>query len=153
MSKQLKVLSAIVVGILGSMIATILWESSLFGSWHTHNPLDSLLGLLGAQIQLRRIFFWGLAAWSLSSFVYIFLELRKITIHGALYFTNRVNRDVTEIVRNRVYSEDLRAVPATNTFLGGDPEDGQPKKLMIEYEVWGRRRKHTVHEDSVFKLR
>ena len=126
MSTQLKALSAILGGILVSMLATILWESSLFASWHTNNPIDSLLSLLGAQTEVRRIFLLGLGIWSLSSFVYILLDLRRITIHSAFYFTDRARKDVTEIVRSRVGDERLRELPATNTFLRGDPDEGEP---------------------------
>ena len=102
---------------------------------------------------MRRIFLLGLGVWSLSSFIYILLDLRRITIYNALYFTNRVKKDVTEIVRSRVSDERLRIVPATNTFLGGDPDSGETKKFTIDYSVWGRRRTQTVYEDTRVKLR
>jgi len=59
------------------MIATILWDSSLFSRWHTKNPIDSLLHWLGSQIEMRRIFVLGLVVWSLSSLVYIVLRIKR----------------------------------------------------------------------------
>ena len=135
------------------MIATILWESSFFAQWHTSNPADSLLSWLGSRIEVRRIFLLSLGVWSLSSLVYIFMELRCITIYSAVYFTDKAKKDVTEIVRSRVSNEQLRVIPATNTFLGGDIDPGETKKFTIDYSVWGKRRTQTVYEDAHVKLR
>ena len=77
MSSSLKVLAGILIGTIGSMFATILWESKLCARWHTNNPIDSTLSWLGEGIGVRRIFVLGLALWSLASFIYIVLRIKR----------------------------------------------------------------------------
>ncbi len=36
-----KILGIILLGIVSSILAVVLWESSLFKSWHTGNPIDA----------------------------------------------------------------------------------------------------------------
>lgn len=94
----------------------------------------------------------GLVLWSLASFGYIWLELRRITVHSASYFTKRKQKDVTEIVRKRV-SEGVRRFQVTNTFMGGDHDEGEPKEFTIDYSVWGRRKTKPAHEHDFITLR
>lgn len=137
---------------MASFLATIIWYSSLCDKWRVENPLTNILNWLSAETKVRRIFLLGLGVWSLASSVYIWLELRRITIHGASYFTKREQKDVTDIVRKRV-AEGIRRFPVTNTFLGRDPDEGEPKEFTVDYSVWGRRRIKPAHENDIVKLR
>lgn len=154
MSKALKCLAVIVGSIAINIIASLLWESSLFSAWHTtkDNPATRILNWLSAQTEVHRVVFLSLAAWSLASFVYIWIDVRRIKIHAASYDSHNIPKDVTELVRKKVEQHGLRTIPATNDFLGGDPEFGQPKTLTVDYSVWGRRKRKTAAETELLSL-
>jgi alpha-L-rhamnosidase len=56
-------------------------------------------------------------------------------------------RDVTELMASRVQDGTLLIV-ASNEELGGDPANGVAKKLVVEYELAGRRETLTVAESE-----
>jgi len=154
MSTFAKILGIILLGIVSSILAVVLWESSLFKSWHTGNPIDAALNWLALRILVRRVILVGLAVWSFASFIYIWISLRRITIHSASYNSPHVeNNDVTEVLRERVEHEGFRRIPVTNESLGGDPEQFQPKRLTVDYSVYGRRRQRMVDEGGNLILR
>jgi hypothetical protein len=153
MSWLVKILGIILLGALGSILAVVLWESSIFKTWHTGNPIDVSLYWLGSAISVRRVILIGLALWSFMSLLYIFVSLRRITIHSASYNSPDVENDITEVLRGRVEGEGFRRIPVTNEFLGGDPHVGIGKTLTVDYSVWGRRRTRTIGEGGNLVLR
>ena len=142
----LKALVTIFLGAAGSILATIMWESSLFSAWHTDNPINTLLSWLGTNVPVSRIIVVGLVLWSLASLIYIWLELRRVVIHAASYDSINRRKDVTEPVRKMVEKDGVHTIPVENDLFGGDPDYGQPKTFTIDYSTRGRRRKKTVPE-------
>jgi hypothetical protein len=153
MSGLVKVLGIILLGAIGSILGVVLWESSIFKTWHTGNPIDASLNWLGLPISIQRLILIGLVLWSFMSLIYIFVGLRRITIHSASYNSPNVENDVTQVLRGRVEGEGFRRIPVTNEFLGGDPEQLLPKTLTVDYSVWGRRQTRVIGEGGNLVLR
>lgn len=150
---MVKVLGIILLGAIGSILGAVVWESSLFKTWRTGNPIDASLNWLGLPISVRRVILTALVLWSFISLIYIFISLRRITIHSASYNSPNVENDVTQVLRGRVEGEGFRRIPVTNEFLGGDPHVGVGKTLTVDYSVWGRRRTRMIGEGGHLVLR
>jgi alpha-L-rhamnosidase len=56
-------------------------------------------------------------------------------------------RDVTELLARKVSGNTL-AITVNNATLGGDPAYGMKKKLIVEYELAGKRHQQTAAEDE-----
>ena len=68
------------LGAIGSLLATMIWESSLCATWRKDNPIDTLLGTLGPQMQKYGIGFVGFVIGSLVSLVYYLLNRRGAAV-------------------------------------------------------------------------
>ena len=155
MRQALKYLLAVAGGVAIHVLGTALWESSLFSGWRTKNPISTSGDWLFAGIALSRLsvlLLLLLFALSLSFVAYLYLQSRRILVHWAVYSGQNANKDVTQFLRDKVEKSKLRRVPATNDFLGCDPEYGTPKTLTVEYSISGRRRNKKVKENQNLKF-
>ena len=152
MPKALKWLIVLVGGIPASILARIIWESSLCDRWRGENPLTKTLNWLTIDTKASRLFLLSLVMWASVSLLYIFFQFRRITIHAATYDSPTVHKDITEFLRKKIEQNGIRGIQVDNELLGGDPEKGQPKILTVDYSVWGQRRKKQKREREYFKF-
>jgi hypothetical protein len=154
MSKLITWLLASVGVIATGLLVSLLWDSSIFAAWHdsTANPVSRVLNWTARDIQVRRGVFLALVCWSLVSLIYIWIDARRIKIHSASYDSKNKRADVTELVRKRVEQHGLRRIPAANDFLGGDPDPGTGKILMVAYSIYGRKKEKTAAETEFLNL-
>jgi alpha-L-rhamnosidase len=77
----------------------------------------------------------------------------KVTIVSAIYVSEdrAASKDVTTIVADAV-ARGESAIPANNTFLGGDPAYGKKKALSITYSLNDQTVTRSIAENTSFKL-
>lgn len=86
MSKALKFLVWLGTGIAIELLAMTLWDSSIFSAWHdsTTNPITRMLDWLSKETEVRHGLFLALIVWSLGSFIYICIGIRRIRIREVI---------------------------------------------------------------------
>ncbi len=122
----MKHLSALLIAIIGAVIGTVLWESSLLRPLRTGNPIDTSFTWLGATKPVLRVIFVGLVLWFVASVIYVWQQARRVRIHAASYDSNRVHKDVTEVVREEIEKIECAGFPSrTNFFVAIQIQDGE----------------------------
>ncbi len=80
MSKLLRLLGWLALGILGSLIAYYLSESALFAPLKQHNPIDTAAQWLSSPVSTPRILWLSALVWSLAtipSAIFIWFVIRR----------------------------------------------------------------------------
>jgi len=110
------------LGAIGSLLATMIWESSLCATWRKDNPIDTLLGSLGPQIQKYGIGFVGFVMGSSVSLVYYLLKRRgDAVIHPQAIYSTLTTKPTPQQVRQQRINEQMEVLsqfpkPSQNAF-------------------------------------